>query len=667
MSSKFKFFPGDNRKYLIEPIPGDSKHKRCKCMNQVKNADGVLCMCSFEARADHLSDAIAKGNLHKCFPGKPIGMQITDFIKNPAEIIKNSEYSAEELVERLVIFIGKKNISLTVGASEELYDLLVYCFACGAKHGSKANPMDSAKKFIPHYKRDKLTELLIKTSEKIHITTMKLFSAEEMPYVSVSLDEGSTMSRKLLDFCLENPEYPIKSYPAMTIRMPDTTFESYNIAIIAGLKEIAKFGVSMSALVIDGGPGQMKSLNDNDPASLYNRTLIQWIKKLITIPCICHRVNNAFKSACTKGQHAPGFASFLQNAPARLNEHSKEIGATCPKHTETRWTCDYFIAEFINSHKKECERFIIIPPEFDKFYQIASLFYALIQIFEDPKCALSSVFPVIRDAIAVLENYNQDGNIFALDFQVSLEKYTINSKDNGIWALAYMFTPKGRRECKKILISSPDHPPKPNPKPNQFYVKKVKDRDAIDEVNEELIGEPVSEISDIPNELIDDNDYGTYEVEDVGKIIEPPPEGEIIEEQEISLDEFEEILQDGSEAWSSSALNFLSKALLKIGCPRKLIEKQQTEFSKFLYNNSEMFPLKETLTGHIRYDWAMVRHSVGEWRFLADLGLRLESIVAGEASCERTITAQRMILTAHSLRSDKKLLEARLRLLKGFE
>jgi len=195
-------------------------------------------------------------------------------------------------------------------------------------------------------------------------------------------------------------------------------------------------------------------------------------KKLLTISCICHRVNNAFKSAYTKGEHTPRFVAFLQNIPSTLNEHSREIGATCPKHTDTRWTCDYFIAEFVNSHRKECEKYMIIPPEFDSFYQICSLFYALIQIFEDPKCGLSTVFPVIRDAIAVLENYTEEGNIFALDFQVSLEKYTINSKDNGIWALAYMFTPKGRRECKEILISSPDHSIKPKPKPNQFYVKK---------------------------------------------------------------------------------------------------------------------------------------------------------------------------------------------------
>ena len=273
---------------------------------------------------------------------------------------------------------------------------------------------------------------------------------------------------------------------------------------------------------------------------------------------------------------------------------------------------------------------------------------------------------MIRDAISVLENYSNEGNIFALDFQVALEKYTINSKDNGIWALAYMYTLKGRKECKAILINS-RNPTKQKPAANQFYVKKGKGKDAIDEEIDELLSEKISDISDIPTEFVLENDFGNINV-DPASILDRPPAGTIIEEEpEISIDDFEEILRRGSEEWSSSALNFLEKALIKIGCPDTLITKQRTEFSKFLYANSEMFPMKETLTGHIRYDWALVRHSNGEWRFLADLGLRLESIVAAEASCERTITAQRMILTAHTLRSDKKLLEARLRLLKGFE
>ncbi len=52
-------------------------------------------------------------------------------------------------------------------------------------------------------------------------------------------------------------------------------------------------------------------------------------------------------------------------------------------------------------------------------------------------------------------------------------------------------------------------------------------------------------------------------------------------------------------------------------------------------------------------------------RFIADLALRLEACACSEASCERCISAQRLVLTSHTLRSDKGLLEARLRLMKS--
>ena len=162
---------------------------------------------------------------------------------------------------------------------------------------------------------------------------MKLFSSDEMPYVSVALDEGSTMSRKLLDFCLENPEYPTLSYPRTTIRIPVNTFESYNTAILCGLRDMEKYNIVFSALIVDGGKGQAKALNDQDPLSLFNRTDIKWIKALLVIPCICHRVNNAYKSACSKTDHGLNeYVDFIHSLPDRLNEHTKEIGATCPRH-----------------------------------------------------------------------------------------------------------------------------------------------------------------------------------------------------------------------------------------------------------------------------------------------------------------------------------------------
>ena len=431
--SRIKVFPGDNRKYAAIPIEGNGKHYKCKCQAKVRNSDGILCYCTFECRADHLSDSIKNGKLHTCTPGAPVGSGIAEYFTQPASNTGTENFSAQALYERLITFIGRKNISMTIGASDELYELLVYAFACGAKHGNKASPIESAKKFIPHYKRDKLTDMFIKTADNIHKNTMKLFSNDCMPYVSVAIDEGSTVSRKLLDFCLENPEYPIVSYPGTTIRMPNTTFEAYNVAILCGLRDMDKFNITFSALIVDGAKGQAKALNDDDPLSLFNRTNIKWVKALLVIPCMCHRTNNAFKSACSKPDNGLcNLVNFIHQLPDQLNAHVKEIGATCPGHISTRWTCDFFLCDFVINHEQKCRQFMIIGDDFKMFYDVAVIFYAMIQIFEDPKCSLSSVYPIITDALSSLDDLDNEGNKFALTFKVSLQNYTLESKDKGI-------------------------------------------------------------------------------------------------------------------------------------------------------------------------------------------------------------------------------------------
>ena len=665
--SKVRKYPGDARDYLVTPIPGDTKHTKSKCMAKVHNTDGILCSCTFEARTDHVINAIKTGKQHTCKAGKPIGSVISDFFSKSDSDTGADSFTAKALQEKLVTFIGRKNISMTVGSSDEIYELLAYAFACGAMHGKRSNPIESANNFIPRLKRDALTDLFITTANKLHENAMKLFAADKMPYVSVALDEGSTMSRKLLDFCLENPEYPTISYPGTTIRMQDTTFESYNTAIVSGLREMDSYNITFAALIIDGGKGQEKALNHKDPSSLFNRCNIKWIKKLLVIPCICHRTNNAFKTACTKTDAGLNkMADFIHSLPDRINEHTREIGATCPRHMPTRWTCDFFIADFVVNHKDKVSQYIILPEEFFMFYEVSRIFYALIQIFEDPKCSLSSVCPVIKDAFAALDELDEKGNIFALIFKNSLDNYTLGSKTKGIWSLAYMFTPKGREETKSQLITS-GYYARPRTIQN-FYVKKRLRRDALDEGIEELIHDQVTEISDIDTDDVIDSDIGMTSVNPYN-IITPLPPGTIVDEtpdpNPIDL-ERNLSMQRGSLA--SAGIEYLKEALLTIQCPPSLIDNQITLFKEFLYSNVCTLPMRVTQTGHSRFDWPLIRVDYGgEWRFLADLALRLESCTASEASCERTITAQRLILTAHTLRSDKKLLKARLTYLKGFE
>ena len=123
---------------------------------------------------------------------------------------------------------------------------------------------------------------------------MALYDINVIPYVGLSLDEGSTMSRKLLDFNIENPDYPIYPYPAVVVRMTASDTESYVTAISDGLNQLSKYKINIAGITVDGQKAQWNALNSMHPQSLMQRTKHKWIKKLLLIPCGCHRVNNSY-------------------------------------------------------------------------------------------------------------------------------------------------------------------------------------------------------------------------------------------------------------------------------------------------------------------------------------------------------------------------------------
>ncbi|KAI5498904.1 hypothetical protein TVAGG3_0835790, partial [Trichomonas vaginalis G3] len=150
------------------------------------------------------------------------------------------EFTADGIFRRLAILLAKHNISLSTGESDEIYNLIVYSFCLGyttSKENGKTAIQVGMEK-IPHYKRDKLKDILIQTSKEIHSSIMARFSTFSMPYASVALDEGTTQKRSLLDFVLENPCFPIQSYPAHTERMTGLKTANYTLAINNGLKAI---------------------------------------------------------------------------------------------------------------------------------------------------------------------------------------------------------------------------------------------------------------------------------------------------------------------------------------------------------------------------------------------------------------------------------------------
>ena len=65
------------------------------------------------------------------------------------------------------------------------------------------------------------------------------------------------------------------------------------------------------------------------------------------------------------------------------------------------------------------------------------------------------------------------------------------------------------------------------------------------------------------------------------------------------------------------------------------------------------------------YFWLNVKGKDAAWKVICEIAMRLHATPCSEASCERTISTQRIVLTARRMSSKKQLLDARLTLLRG--
>ena len=649
---------GDPRTYNICTIPGDVHHFEARCSATVQNNSGVKCFCTYSIRYDRLKKCIKEGKLHKCNPGNPVTQNIRDYFKKAEDASPNVRFTSEAIVDKTAVFLGQKNISLQIGASPELRDLLCYCFASGAIYGNRFKPLESANDWIPKMNRDDLRKKMIAIANKAHKEMMDNYCILNMPYACVALDEGSTCSRKLLDFVLENPNYEVKSYPAVTLKMNGADHKAYVESIATGLAIISKSEIMIATLTVDGGTAQEKALKRGDPASLFSRTKKNWIKKLIVIPCVCHRINNSYKSVCLKEDKSKEMSRWLQSAPDIINKDSSKVGAKCPQHCNTRWLCDFYIADFIKKHMNQIKnKVMIIPDGFEDYYQVLIIFKALIEIFETTTTPLYHVFPIISDASEQLGEMTT--NKYALDFKTSLEKYTIASKDNGLWGLAYILTPKGRDEARVYLNSYG----KVNRERIKFHVKNSMNQveSEFDEIIEDAISEKIAHPDD---DMLIEN-IGIHRIELSNELSSPPQSSESTLEQERTFEEIEDSIKNSTH-WIKSSIDKLNELLSIIGMPESLKSHNEKLFTSYIHQRNPGLIKTLTETGHEIYDWSVLRSDTGEWRFIADLALRLLSGCPSEASCERTITAQRMLLTRKTLRTNKDLLDAKLKLLKGF-
>jgi hypothetical protein len=184
---------------------------------------------------------------------------------------------------------------------------------------------------------------------------------------------------------------------------------------------------------------------------------------------------------------------------------------------------------------------------------------------------------------------------------------------------------------------------------NSFYVRKRDDEDAeLNDLIDRSFHETAADVLLEPEEQDAQND------------------GESDHQNEIQISSRNVFLQE-HEVYTGDdrpIITQLEQTLLmlssKTGIDPNLIQPAIDYFRRFLtsdYRECDLSPIDSK-----RFNWIALHAQGQEKYYIADLAMRIEPTSCAEASCERLISAQRMILTSKRMRSKPELINARLAL-----
>ena len=695
MSSTEVAYAGDPIHRYTRTLMKKNYHSYCTCKQM--RPDGVY-QCTFNKREADLKKDIAAGIIHQCvFKKQDINKTILGYF-TPTTVEKSDGITYEDLLNCVAIFVGRRNLSLEAGACDELQRLIKTAIQYGIQN-HKRKLDDIYRK----YSSDTVRRYMIAASTEVNKLQFNLFS--KLPYVGVSCDEGSTRGVHDLDFVLEAPLSTLKPYPCFTSVMPKGDATTYTEHLARGLDFLRINNIPVGSITVDGNRAQLKALSFTWPDSLRRRYVDHndFMKRIIVNPCLCHRINNAYKRAYNWTVDLLLTVDNMRDISEECRKRPQDVLGVCPKVQPTRWIVDYDICSFIIEHNQLIQRF----KKFDlnkllDLQKVLSILKSLTNIFEDPKTPHFKAFRILEDAIGALEDL-EDEVEYAKDVKTQLINYVQNSEDAGIWMLSYLLTPKGREDFHD-RISKKKFPPKPNYKA-KFVVSKSHTKEDIEELiemsldNVHIPPQPIDYSNDfrqilepkneeeeeeheeednLPWELIEEEEEDIMELDkkiekEINEEEEKEDKKEDEKEPEFSYDPSSENEVDENPPEDPEmkkrmliypAQRFLETTLRNWGIAPLSCQRTMNAFNSYIKSSDD--PFKDQRLENGDYYWEHIKGSSNPiWETIAEIAMRLHCASCSEASCERTISLQRLVLTARRMSSKKDLLDARLTLLRG--
>ena len=651
----------DNRKYII--VIKD-KRKFVKCAETKKDEDGNILECTYISREDKHK---TRKKPHVCeFKKKSHTNTISQYFNR--EELKTADTTPEAIYSKMSLLGGQKNLSLEFLTSAEFYDYTIFCMVAGkmmlSEH-AEGDLFTQAKKTVKRRDRKFFRGNMIDTSQSVHQMTMQDF--QKLTFCTIAIDEGKDSREKNLDFIVENPMSRMEPYPYFTIKIEDETTKGYLPLLDQGFQNAILFGINLGCVIADGNRAQKKCFSLQWKGSLRFTSPHQAIRSIIFVPCLCHKVNNGMVHAFKNNENVRVATTQLRNFGKECYKHQEEIKAKCPYHIKTRWVYDFLIANFIRTHQGRIRLFSEIPDSIQELFPNLLIMYTIVSKFESTDMMLCQAYTILMRALNAFHELEEQGNPFAHQFAESLELKTFNSEEGGVWYLAYLLTQKGQNENRMDVNGKKkqiDHPYL-----NYFHIPRF---NSSDDPVEHLLDDDDENVTNDDDEPSFEEDEGELDDEDVHNDSSNEDEEDQVEQTRIESThmpgEHEDVaVQAGGKMVESGLLwkakDFLKKQLMNNGYTNTSADTAVKMFTIYIDEENPFSDCQNNSV--IGFSWAQIKKQYSAMAPIADIALKLHSCPCSEASCERTISTQKLILSLRRQRSNRDLLDARLRLMRA--
>ena len=648
----------DTRKYLTFMKDG---RKHVKCTETRIDDDGNILECSYTARDDKHK---ARKHPHVCeFKKKEHTNTISQYFNS--ENLQSADVSPETIHSKMTLLGGQKNLSLEFLTSPEFNDFIAYCMVAGKVLLSAKSQDDlftQSKKIIGNHDRNFFRRIMISTSMSVHQLTMSDF--KNLPYSTIAIDEGKDTRDKNLDFVLENPCGRMEPYPYLSLQIEDQSAEGYLPLLNEGIGNAGRYGIRIACIVADGNKAQKKCFSTKWEGSLRFKATHDFIKALIFIPCLCHKINNAIIHAFKADEAVQNALKELRQLSKMCSEHQDDLKAKAPHHITTRWVYDFLLINFIRTHQGRIKVFTTIDESIAPLFPNLLIFHHLVSCFESTSTLLCEAYPLLMKAFKAFEELEEAHNPYAAQFSSSLDFKTFKCEEGGVWLLAYLLTRKGQRE--NYLTNIGKKPVPPHPYLNFFHIPSFSsEEDPIEHVfDEEASSDDDPEAATDDDGELDDESSSEDEIP-----VEIQHQRQPIVDEASDLPSFyqDQGVQttrfDATSSLLTKAKEFLKQQLLLQGLSEVSASTALKRFNDYLDENE---PFKTCwIDGKIGFSWIQVKREFPAFGPIAEIAMKLHSSPCSEASCERTISTQKLILNLQRQRSSRDLLDARLKLMRS--